>query len=86
MILSAYLLSSWTFPFPELIDQNVYMIILAGLLVGLGTTLSNGCTSGHGIIGVSRLSKRSIVATLTFMSSAIIVVFIRQLLGGSIIC
>ncbi|AGH80401.1 hypothetical protein PCNPT3_02295 [Psychromonas sp. CNPT3] len=82
MILSAYLLSAWTFPFPELIDQNFYMIILAGLLVGFGTTLSNGCTSGHGIIGIGRLSTRSIVATLTFMSSAIVVVFIRQLLGA----
>jgi len=52
-------------------------LVAAGLLVGMGTKLANGCTSGHGICGMSRLSKRSIVATCTFMATAIITVFIR---------
>ncbi|OOE40795.1 hypothetical protein BZG00_05180 [Salinivibrio kushneri] len=51
--------------------------VLAGLLVGIGTQLGNGCTSGHGICGMGRLSKRSIVATLTFMSAAFVTVFVR---------
>jgi len=52
-------------------------IIAAGLLVGFGTKLGNGCTSGHGICGIGRLSKRSIVATCVFMASAMLTVFIR---------
>ena len=47
-------------------------LVVAGLLVGFGTRLGSGCTSGHGVAGLSRLSKRSIVATLTFMAAAII--------------
>ncbi|WP_407334222.1 YeeE/YedE family protein [Enterovibrio sp. 27052020O] len=53
------------------------MAIIAGLLVGIGTRLANGCTSGHGICGMGRLSKRSIVATLIFMGAAFVTVFIR---------
>lgn len=49
-------------------------LLLAGLLVGIGVTVSNGCTSGHGILGIARLSKRSLVATALFMTSAIITV------------
>lgn len=52
-------------------------IVVAGLLVGFGTKLGNGCTSGHGICGIGRLSKRSIVATCVFMASAMLTVFIR---------
>jgi uncharacterized membrane protein YedE/YeeE len=50
------------------------VLALAGLLVGIGTTLGNGCTSGHGVCGISRLSVRSIVATLTFMLTGAITV------------
>jgi uncharacterized membrane protein YedE/YeeE len=58
-------------------------IAIAGLLVGFGTRLGNGCTSGHGVCGISRLSKRSIVATLTFMAAASATVFVtRHLAGG----
>jgi len=58
-------------------------IVTAGLLVGFGTRLGSGCTSGHGVCGLGRLSKRSLVATLTFMSSGIVTVFIlRHLIGG----
>jgi uncharacterized membrane protein YedE/YeeE len=57
------------------------LIALAGALVGVGTRLGNGCTSGHGVCGVSRLSKRSIAATLTFMTAGAITVFVARNLG-----
>ncbi len=59
-------------------------LIAAGLLVGFGTRLGNGCTSGHGVCGISRLSARSMVATGTFMVSGAIVVFlVNHVLGGA---
>ena len=59
------------------------VIIVAGLLVGFGTRLGTGCTSGHGICGKARLSLRSLAATAIFMAAAIVVVFItRHVLGG----
>lgn len=62
---------------PEQYNISYPMLALAGLLVGLGTKIGNGCTSGHGICGMGRLSTRSIVATCVFMLVAIITVFIR---------
>ena len=60
-------------------------LIIGGLIVGVGVTYGSGCTSGHGVCGMARLSPRSIVATLTFMIfTAITVYVIRHLLGGSI--
>ena len=53
-------------------------LLAAGLLVGFGTRLGNGCTSGHGICGMGRLSLRSIVATLTFMAAGFITVFVTH--------
>ena len=53
-------------------------VALAGLLVGIGTRLGNGCTSGHGICGVGRLSRRSLVATLVFMATAVLTVFVSH--------
>ena len=57
-------------------EQTVPASIAAGLLVGFGTRLGNGCTSGHGLCGVARLSKRSIVATLVFMATGAVTVFV----------
>lgn len=57
---------------------------LAGLLVGFGTLLGNGCTSGHGVCGISRLSIRSIIATITFIFFGIIGVLIFKLTRGSL--
>ena len=58
------------------------LLIIAGLLVGVGTTIGSGCTSGHGICGLARRSPRSLVATLSFMGSAIVTVFVvRHLVG-----
>ena len=69
-------------PTPTL-PSNWVVIIVAGLLVGFGTRLGGGCTSGHGICGVARLSPRSLTATAVFMVVAIIVVAIaRHVLGG----
>ena len=58
------------------IDASLIVLIIAGLLVGYGTRLGGGCTSGHGICGNTRLSVRSIVATLLFMTTAGITVFL----------
>ena len=62
------------------ISSSVPLIILAGLLVGAGTKIGSGCTSGHGICGISRFSKRSFVATFIFMISAIVTVLITRLI------
>ena len=60
-----------------------WQAIAGGLLVGVGTKLGSGCTSGHGVCGLGRLSGRSLAATLTFMASGIATVYcIRHLLGG----
>jgi uncharacterized protein len=69
-------------PMPQ-IPANYVIIVVAGLLVGFGTRLGNGCTSGHGICGIARLSPRSITATGVFMISAIVVVALtRHVIGG----
>ena len=66
-------------PLPTpLIPASWAMIAIAGLLVGFGARLGGGCTSGHGVCGVARLSARSIVATAIFMTSAIVVVAIMR--------
>lgn len=58
-------------------------IVVAGLLVGFGTRLANGCTSGHGVCGLGRFSVRSLAATVTFMTTGAITVFVaRHVLGG----
>ena len=62
------------------ISNSLILLIIAGVMVGFGTRLGNGCTSGHGISGISRFSLRSIIATLTFMIVGIITVFISGIL------
>lgn len=58
------------------------VLVIAGLLVGFGTRMGSGCTSGHGVCGVSRLSQRSIIATVTFIAAGVATVFIQSLIGG----
>ncbi len=59
------------------------MIVISGIIVGLGASLGSGCTSGHGVCGLSRLSVRSLVAVPTFMATAAITVFVmRHVFGG----
>ena len=62
------------------ISNSLFLLIIAGTLVGFGTRLSNGCTSGHGISGISRFSLRSIIATITFMLVGILTVLITGIL------
>jgi uncharacterized membrane protein YedE/YeeE len=67
------------------ISRSPSALIFAGLLVGFGTRLGSGCTSGHGVCGISRLSPRSIIATLTFIATGAVTVFIvNHLLGGAL--
>lgn len=85
-LIAAPLLLAWsgavTLP-PTLLPGGTALMAAAGLLVGVGTTLGAGCTSGHGVCGLARLSKRSLVATLVFMGAAIVTVYLqRHLLGG----
>jgi uncharacterized membrane protein YedE/YeeE len=64
------------------IDADWIAIIIAGVLVGFGANYGSGCTSGHGVCGLSRLSPRSLVATVSFMSAGFLIVFvIRHVLG-----
>ena len=60
------------------IESSTTHMIVAGLLVGFGTSLGNGCTSGHGVCGLARLAKRSFVATFTFIVFGMITVFIQR--------
>ncbi len=65
------------------VPSNPLLMAVAGLLVGFGATYGNGCTSGHGVCGISRGSARSIVATVTFMATAFVTVFVmRHVLGA----
>ena len=66
------------------VTSSAFLLVTGGLLVGFGTRLGSGCTSGHGICGLSRLSPRSLVATGVFMGTAAAVVFLlRHLIGGT---
>ena len=67
----------------QVISAGGPALAIAGLLVGFGSVLGNGCTSGHGVCGISRGSARSIAATITFMATAFVTVFIiRHVVGG----
>ena len=66
---------------PFQVTTSTPLIILGGLLVGIGTKVGNGCTSGHGVCGISRFSIRSIVATILFMLAAILAVFVLKFMG-----
>ncbi|AZO82898.1 YeeE/YedE [Stutzerimonas stutzeri] len=84
-LLMAPLLYRLNAPLPTLqIDAGYPLLIVAGMLVGIGTRYGAGCTSGHGVCGLSRLSPRSGVATVVFMSAGFVTVFVvRHLLGGN---
>jgi uncharacterized membrane protein YedE/YeeE len=75
-------LVGYPIPSPEM-PESWIVVVAAGLLVGFGTRLGGGCTSGHGVCGIARLSARSIAATAIFMTAAIVVVALtRHVLGG----
>ena len=71
-------------PFPAPNPSPWWVALLGGALVGFGVKLGSGCTSGHGVCGIGRLSWRSLIATLVFMATGIVTVFVsRHLLGGA---
>ncbi len=66
-----------------IVDASLPMLVAAGLLVGIGTRLGGGCTSGHGVCGIARLSPRSLIATAVFFAVAVVTVYLsRHLVGG----
>ena len=69
-------------PIPEESDAPLWIIIISGLLVGWGTRMGGGCTSGHGVCGLGRRSQRSLVATATFMTLGVLTVLVLQILTG----
>ncbi len=70
-------------PFSQTVSGNAALMAAAGLLVGFGTALGGGCTSGHGVCGIARLSPRSLVATAIFMATGFATVFVmRHVMGG----
>lgn len=67
----------------QTVSSNLILMAAAGLLIGIGSVWGNGCTSGHGVCGLSRLSPRSLVATLVFMTTGFLTVFVvRHVLGA----
>lgn len=65
------------------LTSNIALIVAAGLLVGMGTRIGNGCTSGHGVCGISRFSPRGIVATLIYIAAGVVMVAaLRGVIGG----
>jgi len=64
------------FASPPRVDADLLTVVAAGLLVGIGTRYAGGCTSGHGVCGLSRLSPRSLVATMSFMGAGFLVVYL----------
>jgi len=79
----AAMLAGYAVPVPQM-PANWVVVVAAGLLVGFGARLGGGCTSGHGICGIARLSKRSITATMIFMGTAVVTVAVmRHVVGGS---
>jgi uncharacterized membrane protein YedE/YeeE len=81
LIVAPAVLAAFVAPVIPTIDAGPTALIISGLLVGIGTRYGGGCTSGHGICGLSRLSPRSLIATLAFMGSGMAIVFaMRHLL------
>ena len=82
MLIPALMLPLWSVPVSTNITTNLGAIVAAGLLVGIGTRLANGCTSGHGVCGISRMSLRGMVATVFYLlAGGISVVLFKHLLG-----
>lgn len=73
-------------PYPEASQLPWWQAVAGGLLVGVGVRIGNGCTSGHGVCGIGRLSPRSLVATITFMATGIGTVYlVRHVLAGYLV-
>ena len=81
LILGAALYAIFNGGLEIIIQGNTWLLIIAGLFIGIGTRIGSGCTSGHGVCGIARLSKRSIIATCLFMVIAILTVYVMKVLG-----
>lgn len=64
--------------------RGLILVAIAGLLVGFGTRMGSGCTSGHGVCGISRLAPRSLIATAAFMIAGVVTVLVHRMLGGAL--
>ena len=82
LVISPFIYMMFSQPPTVKLEASNLQIVIAGLLVGLGSRFGSGCTSGHGVCGIARLSPRSIVATLVFISAGIATVFISHHLGS----
>ena len=78
LVLGAFFYAAAAGGLPGGVEASLPVLVVAGLLVGFGTRLGSGCTSGHGVCGIARLSKRSIVATVLFMGVAALTVFVTH--------
>jgi uncharacterized protein len=82
LLLGAFLFQAVAGPIEARYAPSALVVAAAGLLVGYGTRLGSGCTSGHGVCGMSRLSPRSLIATAGFIASAMVTVAVVNALGG----
>ncbi|MGY8853098.1 MAG: YeeE/YedE family protein [Pseudomonadales bacterium] len=80
LVLGPLLVAAFNGPAAPVIDLAWWQVLLGGVLVGVGSRLGSGCTSGHGVCGIARGSTRSIVATLTFMATGVITVFLMGMI------
>lgn len=78
LILGPLIAAQFSYSLPSGISLTWPQVILGGILVGVGTNMANGCTSGHGVCGIGRLSSRSIIATLIFMLVAMVTVWLMR--------
>jgi uncharacterized protein len=78
----ALLASTWPEAFVIEISRPIWLVVVAGLLVGFGSRLGNGCTSGHGVCGLARTSPRSLAVTLTFIATGVLAATVTRLLAG----
>ena len=81
LLLGAFLVHTFVGPIQTRFPDSTALLIVGGLIVGFGTRMGGGCTSGHGVCGMSRLSPRSLTATATFMASGMVTVAIANYLG-----
>lgn len=81
LLLGAFLVHTLIGPIQTRFPSSWIILVVGGLIVGFGTRMGSGCTSGHGVCGMSRLSPRSLVATATFMASGMVTVAIANQLG-----
>lgn len=78
LLLAPLAASLWRAPSPPGLSTNILLLATAGALVGFGARLGSGCTSGHGVCGLARLSPRSLAATATFMGAAFVTAFLAR--------